>query len=96
VALTIALGWAAVAGLVKHRRLRRPIRSPVVECFRGPLHVKTGDNKLAVQGRWFRLPTVQGWFPKRFWNYLDNGMPYRVYVAPAGKRIVAMEPDGWA
>jgi hypothetical protein len=86
------LAAAGVAlGLVAVRRLRAAVRAGVVECFAGPVRLtlrgRTGT-WLTVQDRSFALPV-------RFWH-VGAGRTYRVYVAPAAKRIVAMEPDGWS
>jgi hypothetical protein len=62
----------------------------VVECYAGPVRVALrgrNGNWLTVDGRSFPLPV-------RFWHVGEN-LPYRVYVAPAARLIVAMEPDGW-
>ena len=52
----------------------------------GPITLRLRRNNgwwLTVQGETFRLP-VQYW-------HVNNGTPYLVYVAPAARRIVAME-----
>jgi hypothetical protein len=84
-----AIGGGAV-GVYTVRGLRQAIRAGTVECLVGPIRVNLrGRNGwwLVVQGRDFRLPV-------QFWK-VGNGSPYRVYVAPAAKRIVALEPEGW-
>jgi hypothetical protein len=72
------------------RKIRRVVRSGVVFCAAGPVTVHSagrGGTWLTVQGERYRLWTG-------YWH-VGRGRPYRVYVAPAAKLIVAMEPDGW-
>ena len=79
-----AVGFVAVRGLIA------AVRAGVVECLAGPIRVTLRGRTgwwLAVQDRSFRMPV-------QFWH-LGNNASYRVYVAPAAKVIVAMEPDGW-
>jgi len=73
------------------RNIRRVIRAGVVHCLAGPVTVHSagrGGTWLTVQGERNRLWTG-------YWH-VGRGRPYRVYVAPAARLIVAMEPDGWA
>ena len=80
----------AAVGFVSVRRLIAAFRAGVVECLAGPVRVTLRGRTgmwLAVQDRSFRMPV-------RFWH-VGNDRPYRVYVAPAARAIVAMEPDGW-
>jgi len=86
-ALVVAL---AVLGYAVIRGLRRAIEAGVVRCCAGPVRVTSGGRGwwLTVQGQRYRLPVA-------FWR-VGRGRPYRVYVAPAAKLIVAMEPEGWS
>lgn len=73
-------------GLVVIRGLLRAAAAGVVESAEGPVSLQLrGRNGwfLTVDGRSLRLPVS-------FWH-VAAGHPYRVYVAPAAKRIVAME-----
>ena len=73
------------------RNIRRVIRAGIVHCLAGPVTVHSagrGGTWLTVQGERNRLWTG-------YWH-VGRGRPYRVYVAPAARLIVAMEPDGWA
>jgi hypothetical protein len=86
------VGGLAVAGsgvgFYTVRGLLRAVRAGVVECLTGPVALTLRRNNgwwLTVRGREFRLPV-------HFWHVV-NGVYYRVYVAPAAKRIVAIEPD---
>ena len=75
-----AAGWYTVRGIL------RSIREGTVERLSGQVTVRSERNNgwwLTVQGRSFRLPV-------HFWHVANQGY-YRVYVAPAAKRIVAME-----
>jgi hypothetical protein len=88
VSLMVAAGIAL--GFFTARSLRRAVAAGVVECRTGPVSVTMRGRSgmwLAVDGRSYQLPV-------RFWH-VGSGRPYRVYVAPAANRIVAMEPDGW-
>jgi hypothetical protein len=63
----------------------------VVGCEAGPIHVQMRGRAgwyLNVNDASFSLP-IRPW-------HLQNGATYRVYFAPKAKRIVAIEPDGWA
>lgn len=86
--LAVVLTVAALAlGFFVARGLRRAVAAGVVERLTGPVSVTMRGRAgmwLAVQGRSFPLPV-------RFWH-VGSGLPYHVYVAPAAKRIVAMEP----
>jgi hypothetical protein len=90
-AIVGALALAVVAaGYVWIRGTLRAVRAGIVECLAGPVHITLRGRTgmwLSVEGRSFQLPV-------RFWH-VGNDLRYRVYVAPAAKRIVAMEPDGW-
>ncbi|HEX8805231.1 MAG TPA: hypothetical protein VF743_13585 [Acidimicrobiales bacterium] len=59
-----------------------------VRCVAGPVRVvlvsRAGWFLYAGDER-FKLP-IHGW-------HVSHDIPYRVYVTPTGKRIVAMEPD---
>jgi hypothetical protein len=68
------------------RRARAAKRAGVVECLVGPVTVERNDGWwLTVQGLSFRVP------PELY--HLDTARPYRVYIAPAAKRVVAIESD---
>jgi hypothetical protein len=67
------------------RKSRAARRSGVVECRTGPVTVERDNGWwLTIEGRSFRVPPEL--------HRLDTAMPYRVYIAPAANRIVAMEP----
>jgi hypothetical protein len=71
------------------RKIWRTIRDGVVRCLAGPVTVQSagrGGTWLMVQGERHRLWTG-------YWH-VGRGLPYRVYVAPAARLSVAMEPDG--
>jgi hypothetical protein len=83
-ALTIA---CLALGAVTARNLRRAASAGVVERLTGPVQVGLRGRAgwyLTVQDRSFRLPV-------RFWH-VGRGVTYDVYIAPAAKLIVAMEP----
>jgi hypothetical protein len=83
----LLVGAALALGFFVARGLRRAVAAGVVERLTGPVSVTMRGRSgmwLAVQGRSFQLPV-------RFWH-VGSGRPYHVYVAPAAKRIVAMEP----
>jgi len=85
-AVLLVVGALAV-GFFAARGLRRAVAAGVVECLTGPVKVTMRGRSgmwLAVQDRSFHLPV-------RFWH-VGSGVVYRVYVAPAAKLIVAMEP----
>jgi hypothetical protein len=72
------------------RQLRRVMRDGTVRCLVGRVTVQSaqrGGTWLVVQGERNRLWTA-------YWH-VGRGREYRVYVAPAAKLIVAMEPEGW-
>lgn len=71
------------------RWIVRALRANVVICLAGPVavHAGRGGAWLTVQGERNRLWTG-------YWH-VGQGAEYRVYVAPAAKLIIAMEPDGW-
>lgn len=82
--LTIA---CLALGAVTARNLVRAIRAGVVERVSGPVTVNMRGRAgwyLNVEGRSFRLPV-------RFWH-VGRGVTYDVYIAPAAKLIVAMDP----
>jgi hypothetical protein len=84
----VALGGLAV-GVQRSRELRRGVRARTVECLTGPVRVR-------MQGRsgwWLTVADRSFHLPVRFWH-VGPDLPYRVYVAPAAKLIVAMEPAG--
>ena len=91
-AIVAALALAVTAaGFVWIRGIFAAVRAGVVECLAGPVRVAMRGRAgmwLSVNGRSFQMPV-------HFWH-VGNDLRYRVYVAPAAKRIVAMEPDGWA
>jgi hypothetical protein len=79
---------AALAAICAYafRGARASKRAGVVQCLAGPVTVKREEGYfLTVQDRSFRVP------PELI--HLDTATPYRVYIAPAAKRIVAIEPD---
>jgi hypothetical protein len=80
---------ALLTALYTVRQLRAAVAGGRVECVTGPVRVFRQKNSgyfLGVGDQTFRLP-VRPW-------HVESGARYRVYVAPAAKRIVAMEPDG--
>jgi hypothetical protein len=82
----VAVGGLAV-GVQRSRELRRALRERTVESLTGPVQTRMQGRSgwwLAVAGQSFHLPV-------RFWH-VGPGLSYRVYVAPAAKLIVAMEP----
>jgi hypothetical protein len=84
----VALAGLAV-GIQRGRELRRALRERTVERLTGPVQTRMQGRSgwwLAVAGQSFHLPV-------RFWH-VGPGLPYHVYVAPAAKLIVAMEPAG--
>jgi hypothetical protein len=91
----IVFGLMAAAvvavGAFQFVRLQAAGRAGTVQCLVGPIQVRLRGRAgwfLHVAGESFRLPIRP--------HHLPYQAPYRVYVAPAAKRIVAMEPDGWA
>lgn len=89
--LAAALAIAAVVvGAIDVRRTRRAASEARVECLTGAIRVQMRGRAgwyLLIDGQSFKLP-VHIWDVKR-------DAPYRVYIAPKAKRIVALEPDGW-
>jgi hypothetical protein len=84
----VAVGGVAV-GVQRGRELRRALRDAGVEVLTGPVQTRMQGRSgwwLSVAGQSFHLPV-------RFWH-VGPGLAYRVYVAPAAKLIVAMEPAG--
>jgi hypothetical protein len=82
----IALAGIAV-GVQRSRELRRALRERTVDVLTGRVQVRMQGRSgwwLAIGGQSFHLPV-------RFWH-VGPGLSYRVYVAPAAKLIVAMEP----
>jgi len=78
-------------GVVMLLRSRAAAEAGDVICLIGPVRVRVerrAGTFLYVDDRRLRL-TV----PMR---HIQNGAPYRVYIAHKASRIVAMEPDGWA
>jgi hypothetical protein len=69
------------------KRTRLGIAAGAVECLTGDVRVykpSRSTYRLGIGGRNFGLPI-------HFWH-VGNGLPYRVYIVPASKRIIAMEP----
>jgi hypothetical protein len=86
----IALGLVVLMAVAWIRGIRRALRAGAVVCFAGPVTVQSqsrGGTTLIVQAEHVRLWTG-------YWH-VGRGLPYQVYVAPAAKLVVAMEPDGW-
>lgn len=80
---------ALLTGFYTMRKARAAAADGRVECLTGPVRAFRQKNSgyfLTVDEQTFHLP-VQPW-------HVENGARYRVYVAPAARRIVAMEPDG--
>jgi hypothetical protein len=85
----MVLGLAALTFAIC-RGLLRAAAAGVAECHSGPVKVV-----LAGRNGMFLWIGEDHWrLPVRFWH-VATGAPYRVYVAPAARLIVAMEPDGW-
>jgi hypothetical protein len=84
----VALGGVAL-GVQRSRELRRALRARTVAGLTGPVRVR-------MQGRggwWLTVADQSFHLPVRFWH-VGPDLAYRVYVAPAAKLIVAMEPAG--
>jgi hypothetical protein len=84
----VALGGLAL-GVQRSGELRRALRAGTVADLTGPVRVR-------MQGRtgwWLTVADQSFHLPVRS-SHVDTGLPYRVYVAPAAKLIVAMEPAG--
>ena len=80
-------GALVVTGLIINARLRRSVADGSVERHTGSVSlVRRGKAGffINVNGRSFRLPVQP--------RVVQNGAPYMVYVMPAAKRIIAMEP----
>jgi hypothetical protein len=84
----IALAGLAV-GVQRGRELRRALRARTVEGLTGPVRVRMRGRS----GWWLTVADQSFHLPVRFWH-VGPDLPYRVYVAPAAKLIVAMEPAG--
>jgi hypothetical protein len=87
-AATLAIA-AVVVGAIDVRRTRLAASEARVECLTGVIRVQMRGRAgwyLLIGGQSFKLP-VHSWDVK-------NHAPYRVYIAPKAKRIVALEPDG--
>jgi len=88
--------WAVLFGLwtllevVWVRDIGRVLRDGTVKCLQGPVTVHSGGRG----GTWITVAGERNRLWTGYWH-VGRGMPYRVYVAPAAKLIVAMEPDGW-
>ena len=83
----LAIG-TLITGGVMMRRLRTDAMDGRVDCVAGPVRVfsqRRSGYFVEVGGETFRLPVHPG--------HVRNGARYRVYVTPAARRIVAMEPD---
>jgi hypothetical protein len=91
------VGISAILGVIlllvgsnTFRKCRAAAAAGQVESLAGP--VKVGRTKagfqVTVAGRMFPVPI-------RFWN-IQNGAPYRVYIATGTNQVVAMEPEGWS
>ncbi len=89
--LAAALATAAlVVGALDHRRTRLAASEARVECLTGAIRVQMRGRAgwyLLIDGQSFKLPV-------HIWD-VKNDAPYRVYIAPKARRIVALEPDGW-
>jgi hypothetical protein len=90
VLVTILIVGGVILGAVQFRRLRASVAAGAVECITGMVRVRLRGRAgwyLYVGDRDFHLP-IQRW-------HLPVEAPYRVYIAPRAKRVVAMEPEGW-
>jgi hypothetical protein len=80
-------GGILLTGIVVNSKLRRSVSEGVVERHAGPVTINRQGKAgffIAVNGVSFRLPVQP--------SALLNGAPYVLYVMPAAKRIIAMEP----
>jgi hypothetical protein len=80
-------GGLLLTGIVVNSKLRRSVAEGVVERHAGPVSITRRGKAgffIAVNGTSFRLPVQP--------TALHNGAPYVLYVMPAAKRIIAMEP----
>ena len=79
-----------IGAFVLYRTVRQPFaatRAGIVECVTGPVVVEPPNGtqwRLTVQERSFLLPGKS--------SSITTNKTYRVYVAPAVNRVVAMEP----
>jgi hypothetical protein len=93
VQVILAVGLVAALltlGVVMLLRSSAAAAAGQVDCFAGPVFAH-------MQGRagWYLTVADQSFkLPVQYWH-VQNEAPYRVYVVPRAKRIVAMEPDGW-
>ncbi|MCU1394222.1 MAG: hypothetical protein JWM34_2650 [Ilumatobacteraceae bacterium] len=85
--IVLLVGVMLALGIVMFVRLRQAAGRAVVERVSGPVRVVRRGRAgfyLVVEGRDFKLPVLP--------NMVTNGGMYHVYVTPAAKRIVSMEP----
>ena len=86
--LAAAMGAAVLAtGFVYFRRTRAVVAEGRVECLVGPVRVGSrgrSGSYLSVSGQIFPLPVRL--------SYIQQGLAYRVYIAPSTRSIVAIEP----
>ena len=71
-------------------RIRRALRDGRVQTLRGPVKIR----RSVQSGTWITV----GGKRNRLWagsRYVADGAEYRVYVVPAVKAVVAMEPEEW-
>jgi hypothetical protein len=83
----VLAGALIVTGVVMNARLRRSVAEGVVERHAGSISVVRRGKAgffITVNGASFRLPVQP--------MTVRNGAPYALYVMPAAKRIIAMEP----
>ena len=89
--LAAALAIAVlVVGALDEHRTRLAASEARVECLTGAIRVHMRGRAgwyLLIDGQSFKLPV-------HIWD-VKNDAPYRVYIAPKARRIVALEPDGW-
>ena len=81
---------ALTVGYIDYRRARHAALDSRVECLTGPARIQMRGRAgwyFIIAGRSFKLPV-------HFWD-VKNDAPYRAYIAPKAKRVVALEPDGW-
>jgi len=94
-----AVGYAVIGGLFVLLtaaeiswavRIRRALRDGRVQALRGPVKIR----RSVQSGTWISV----GGKRNRLWagsRYVADGGEYRVYVVPAVKAVVAMEPEDW-
>jgi hypothetical protein len=94
-----AVGYAVIGGLLVLLtaaevswavRIRRALRDGRVQALRGPIKIR----RSMQSGTWITV----GGKRNRLWagsRYVADGGEYRVYVVPAVKAVVAMEPEEW-